>query len=187
MKTELLFAFPEFLSNPYFSIGFFLFMCIFAFLWAMAALKATDSKLDLSIREALMAELQSKLNFQNSAVDLFKKVDKENEAVIKSLRYDLSQEKAINSAEIAKNANLIETLQTREAELIDLQDELAIVKAAASEVLVNGMEGWTSVPAPSEVKTPSEFKAAKVPTKRASKSTSKSKAATKPRSLGVED
>ena len=171
MKTELLFATPEFLSNPYFSIGFFVLACVFAFLWAQSAYKASNSELDLSIREALMTELQSKLNFVNSALELSKRNEKENEAVIKSLRYDLNQEKAEHIAAIAKNAHLIETLQTREAELIDLQDQLAALKAVF------------------QLQTPSEIKAAKakVPTKRASKPTSKSKATTKPRSLGVED
>jgi hypothetical protein len=174
MKTELLFAFPEFLSNPYFSIGFFLLMCIFAFLWAVSALKATDSKLDLSIREALMTELQSKLNFVNSALELSKRNEKENEAVIKSLRYDLKQE-------VFKFNGVVETLQNREEIIKDMKEEIAAVKAMASEILVSGMESLTSVPAPSEVK------AVKAPAKRASKPTSKSKAATKPRSLGVED
>ena len=173
MKTDLLFAVPEFLSNPYFSVGFFILMCVFAFLWAVSAHKASNSELDLSIRGVLMTEMQSKLNFVTSALELSKRNEKENEAVIKSLRADLSQEKAAFEAEQKRANNLVLSLNLCTEELEELK--ASCIRSAVS------------VPTPTEIKTPSEFKAAKIPVKRASKSTAKPKVATKVRSLGVED
>jgi len=168
MKTELLFATPEFLSNPYFSIGFFVLACVFAFLWAQSAYKASNSELDLSIRGSLMAELQSKLNFANSALDLSKKNERENEAIIKSLRYDLNQEKAELVIAIAKTEEVLKIFEIREKTIAILQDEVAKLKDS-------------SLIAIKPVKV-----VAKAVAKTAVKSAAKPKAV-KSRSLGVED
>lgn len=168
MKTELLFATPEFLSNPYFSIGFFVLTCVFAFLWVKSAYKASNSELDLSIRGSLMAELQSKLNFANSALDLSKKNERENEAIIKSLRYDLNQEKAELATAIAKTEEVLKIFEIREKTIAILQDEVAKLKDS-------------SLIAIKPVKV-----VAKAVAKTAVKSAAKPKAV-KSRSLGVED
>ena len=168
MKTELLFATPEFLSNPYFSIGFFVLTCVFAFLWVKSAYKASNSELDLSIRGSLMSELQSKLNFVNSALDLSKRNERENEAIIKSLKYDLNQEKAELATAIAKTQEMIKIFEIREKTIAILQDEIAKFKNS-------------SLIAIKPVKV-----VAKTVAKTAVKSTAKPKAV-KPRSLGIED
>ena len=168
MKTDLLFAVPEFLSNPYFSVGFFILMCVFAFLWAVSAHKASNSELDLSVRGVLMTEMQSKLNFVTSALELSKRNEKENEAVIKSLRYDLSQEKAELVIAIANTEEALKIFEIREKTIAVLQDEVAKLKDS-------------SLTAIKPVKV-----LAKAVAKTAVKSAAKPKAV-KPRSLGVED
>ena len=168
MKTELLFATPEFLSNPYFSIGFFVLTCVFAFLWVKSAYKASNSELDLSIRGSLMSELQSKLNFVNSALDLSKRNERENEAIIKSLKYDLNQEKAELATAIAKTQEMIKIFEIREKTIAILQDEIAKFKNSSLITI-------------KPVKV-----VAKTVAKTAVKSAAKPKAA-KPRSLGIED
>jgi hypothetical protein len=168
MKTELLFATPEFLSNPYFSIGFFVLTCVFAFLWVKSAYKASNSELDLSIRGALMSELQSKLNFVNSALELSKRNERENEAIIKSLKYDLKQEKAELVTAIAKTQEMIKIFEIREKTIAILQDEIAKFKNS-SLITIKPVKVVAKTVAKTAVKPAAKPKAVK------------------PRSLGIED